>query len=261
MIRTARILLTNKYAFLSAIRFDIKNTIASTRLGPLWLILDPLVLMAIYTFVIKFVFNRGGANYHIFALCGIVTWQVFARSLTICSGAMIKNSPLIKQAGLPLEIYVITPSVVQGVLFSFGLLMVAIWNYSILSFNSLFVFVYIVPMVLLSFSFGTILSIVQVYFPDTKKFLPYMLRVGFYLSPVLYDQAKIFESMHVSNFLKFAYSLNPMIYILEGVRDILYYGNNVDYCSYLKLMFLSLLCAQFSLVFFRRYSKSISKYI
>lgn len=98
----------------------LKTTVATTRLGALWWILDPLILMLLYTFVVKIVFDRGGPNYHLFALCGIVTWQSFSRSVNLCSTALTKNSQLIKQTSLPMHLYVLLPPMVQSFFISWG---------------------------------------------------------------------------------------------------------------------------------------------
>ena len=59
------------YRFRHALRIqiwvDLKTSVATTRLGVLWWILDPLLLMAIYYFIVMKVFNRGGEGVPFFS--------------------------------------------------------------------------------------------------------------------------------------------------------------------------------------------------
>ncbi|MEZ4551238.1 MAG: hypothetical protein R2874_12355, partial [Desulfobacterales bacterium] len=129
MLQFGRELKANRHALRSQFYVNTKTTVATTRLGLLWWILDPLLLMLIYYFVVKVVFDRGGPNYHLFALCGIVTWQSFSRSITLCTSALTNNAGLIKQAAVPMVIYVIISPLVQAFFYLIGLAIIMIWNW------------------------------------------------------------------------------------------------------------------------------------
>lgn len=209
--------------------------------------------------MIKIVFDRGGQNYHIFALCGIVTWQSFARALNLSSGALRKNSSLIKQTALPLQVYVLIPTIVQAFFYLIGLVIVACWNNSALGWHTLAVLPLLLPMILLPFGLGLFLSVCDVYFSDTGKFLPYILRMGFYMSPVLYPVERIYTLQNVPEFIKMLYNLNPMVHILSAVRDVLFIGKFFNLEIYFIVLGFSLVVVQLGIMFFNRQAPGIPK--
>lgn len=259
MINLAQSICTHRHALRSQFMVNIKTTVANTWLGPLWWILDPLVLMAIYTFVIKIVFERGGAGYHIFALCGIVTWQSFSSSLNISAKSLRSNISLIRQTSLPLQLYVLIPCVVQSFFYLMGMAIIACWNFGATGWQTLAILPLLVLMTLLPFGLGLFLSILVVHLPDTGKFLTYALRMGFYLSPILYPPEQIYALKNIPESLKIIYALNPMVHVITAVRDVLFTGVMFDLKMYSILLGVSLGLVQIGLWFFRRHASQIPK--
>ncbi len=260
MLQLTRNLRDYRNALVIQFWVNIRTTVAATRLGVLWWILDPLMLMMIYYFVIKIVFNRGGPGYHFYALCGIVTWQSFSRSLTQCTNALIGNSALIKQAVLPIDLYVLLPPIVQAFFYLIGLAIIAIWNNNVVGWYTPTVLVLLIPMVLLPYALGLFLAILRTRSPDLGKFVPYILRFGFYFSPVLYGPERIYD-LHIPQLFKTLYSLNPMVHIITAVREVLFEGRMFDLRPILLVSIAAILLTQAGLVFFRRFAPSIPKYL
>ena len=238
---------------------NIKTTVAITRLGVLWWVLDPLILMLLYTFVVKIIFERGGPNYHLFALCGIVTWQSFARSVSLCSTALVRNATLIKQSGLPMHLYVMLSPVIQSFFYFIGLCIVMIWNWTAVGWHTLAVFPLLLLMILIPYAAGLYLSILTVKIPDIGKIIPYILRFGFYISPVLYGPERVYDLKNVDPYLKSLYAMNPMVHVITGVRDILFTGKMFDTATMLIILILTLIAIQFGIMFFRASERMIPK--
>jgi ABC-type polysaccharide/polyol phosphate export permease len=251
----------HRHALRSQFYVNIKTTVATTKLGIIWWILDPLLLMLIYYFVVKIVFNRGGPNYHLFALCGIVTWQSFSRSINLCTGSLIRSAGLIKQASLPMAIYVLISPMVQAFFYLIGLVIIMIWNHQVLGVHTLGIIILLILMILMSFTIGLFLSIFEVYVRDTGKLVTYVLRFGFYLSPILYSPEKIYNLPSIPDFAKALYSLNPMVYYITGIRDLLFYGKMFEPVPILVIFAVTLLFLQQGLRFFRRVSPYVPKRI
>ena len=240
---------------------NIKTTVVTTRLGLVWWILDPLLFMAIYYFVIKIVFDRGGANYHLFALCGIVTWQSFSRSINLSTNALVRNAGLIKQASLPMFLYVIISPIVQAFFYIIGLLIIIFWNNQAVGMHTMAIFFLVFLMVLMSCAVGMFLSIFQAFVGDTAKFIAYVLRFGFYISPILYAPDRIYSIEAIPDYAKSLYALNPMVHFITAVRDLLFYGKMFDFGPILIIFVVTLCCLQLGLVFFRRMSCHVAKVI
>lgn len=259
MINLAQSIRAHRHALRSQFMINIKSTVANTWLGPLWWILDPLVLMVIYLFLIKIVFKHGGPNYHIFILCGIVSWQSFSTALTISAKSLRSNASLIRQTSLPLQLYVLIPCIVQSFFYLVGMTIIACWNIATVGWHGLVILPLIIPMILLPLGLGLVLSILVVHLPDTGKFLPYVLRIGFFVSPILYSPDRIYTLENVPQILKTIYALNPMVHVITAVRDVLFTGKLFDLKTYAILVGLSLVLVQLSLWFFRRYAPQIPK--
>ena len=261
MLNLSKDIWNNRHALRSQFYVNIKTTVATTKFGILWWILDPLLLLLLYYFVVKIVFDRGGPNYHLFALCGIVTWQSFSRSISLCTGSLVRNAGLIKQASLPMVIYVIISPMVQAFFYLIGLAIIMIWNYQVLGVHTLGVFILVFLMVLVSFTVGLFLSIFEVYARDTGKLLTYILRFGFYFSPILYSPDRIYDLPAIPDFAKTLYSLNPMVHFITGIRDLLFYGKMFEPMPILAIFIVTLLFFQLGLLFFRRVSPYVPKLI
>lgn len=259
MINVVRDILDNLHALRVQLYVNIKTTVAITRLGALWWILDPLILMLLYTFVVKIIFDRGGPNYHLFALCGIVTWQSFSRSVSLCSMALNRNSQLIKQSSLPMHLYVILSPVVQSFFYLVGLCIVAIWNNSVVGWHTLAVLILLLPMILIPYALGLFLSILTVKLPDIGKVVPYVLRFGFYMSPVLYGPERVYDLKGLDSRLKSLWAMNPMVHVITAVRDVLFTGKMFDISTMLIILTVTLVFTQVGIIFFRANERMIPK--
>lgn len=259
MLRVIKDIKSNLHALQIQLFVTIKTTVATTRLGVLWWILDPLILMLLYTFVVKIIFDRGGPKYYLFALCGIVTWQSFARSINLCTTALTRNSQLIRQSNLPMHLYVILPPIVQAFFYLIGLFIIAIWNFEVLAWFTPAVLLLLIPMILIPYTIGLFLSIITVKIPDIGKAVPYLLRFGFYMSPVLYPPERLYELPNVSSTLKALYSLNPMVHIITAVRAVLFNGEMFDVTKFLITIGATFVFMQAGLLYFQTYSKLVPK--
>lgn len=259
MLTAAKEIWYNRYIIKSQFLVNIKTTVASTKLGIIWWVLDPLLLMLIYTFVVVIVFDRGGPNYHIFALCGIVTFQSFSRSVSLSTTSLTKNDRLIKSVSLPMHLYILIPPVVQSFFYTIGLSIILVWNNQTIGFQMIALPILIILMILMGYTIGLFLSVIQVYFNDTEIFVKYILRLCFYLSPVLYSPDRIYNAVTIPELAKNLYPLNPMVVLISAVRDLLFFGKMFNVKSIFTISLVTLIFMQLGLLYFRRYSRNIPK--
>ena len=126
-----------RYALAALIRVEIKTSVATTRIGILWWIIDPLLMMLIYYFVISVVFERGGPNYHLFILCGIVSWRFFASALVGSGNSIASNKSLLFQVSIPLPLIVTIQPIVRCFFALFGIVIIIIMSYSKVGLHTL----------------------------------------------------------------------------------------------------------------------------
>lgn len=259
MLQFGRQLASSWSIFTSQIYVNVKTTVATTHLGVLWWILDPILLMLIYYFVVKMVFGRGGEDYHLFALCGILTWQTFSRSFTLATNSLVGNANLVRQCASPLELFVFIPPVVQAFFYVIGLTIIFLWSGADPGCHLLWLFGILPLMILLPFALGLIFSIFQVYFRDTSKLITYLMRFGFYLSPVLYSPERVYQLPSMPEWALTLYGLNPMVYLIPWLRQIFLADTGIQGSVFLITGICVLGATQFGLLFFRRFSGDVAK--
>lgn len=259
MIQIIHDIRNNLHALQIQFFVTIKTTVALTRLGALWWILDPLILMLLYTFVVKIIFDRGGPDYHLFALCGIVTFQSLSRSINLCATALTRNGQLIKQSNFPMHLYVLLPTLVQAFFYLIGIAIVAIWKYDAVGWHSLTIFTLLVPMIIVPYTIGLFLSILTVKYRDIGKVIPYILRFGFYMSPILYPPERVYNLPNVDQMLKSLYALNPVVHLVTAVRDVILYGKIFNTTTIAVITIVTLVCMQIGIMYFRYSAKMVPK--
>lgn len=250
---------TNFQAFKVLVGINIKTTVLSTRLGWVWWILDPLIMMGIYYFLIKGIFNRGGDNYHVFVLSGIVSWQFFTRALTGTTNVIIRNKQIIRQIAFPLPVLIAIPIVTHFFFATIGMFIIMLFCYSVISVFTIGIVPLLFMIALLSYGMGLFVSVINVFIGDTRQLLSYVLRAGFFMTPILYPASRLLDSESISGTIKMILQLNPMMWVISAVRTVLIDGGMYDWQEYSLRLLVILLIIQAGLLWLRKNSSKIIK--
>lgn len=213
--------LGNWSLFITLLLSDLKQNAASTRLGAIWWFLDPLAMMAVFYFLVRVVFERGGEDYHLFILSALIGWQWFARSLNSSAGAVLGSAGLMAKGRIPLLTVIIVPIITNAIYCFFGFLIIKLIAWSPFTLQFGWLLIAMIVQIVLTVALGTLLSIATVYLPDTKRALGFILRAWWFLSPVLYDVSKVLDSTKVPEWAKDAFLANPMTTLLPIYRSAL----------------------------------------
>jgi len=197
---------------------DIKVKYKQTALGVFWSVIQPLLIMIVFILVFSKVAKLssvGGAPYSVMVLCGFLPWQLFSKAVGIGSESTLNNREMISRIYFPRMVIPISNVLVACVdsLIAFAVLLVIMLFLGFLpSYKIIFVpFFYILTFI---FASGVCLffSALVVKYHDFKAIVPFLLQLGIYVTPVG------FSSSIVPEYLKFWYSFNPMVGIVEGFR-------------------------------------------
>jgi lipopolysaccharide transport system permease protein len=201
---------------------DLKVRYKQTTLGTAWAVIRPLLTMLIFTFVFGKVAKmdeKSIAPYSIIVFAGLLPWQFFSTALSEASGSLIGNANLISKVYFPRMIVPASSIITSLVDFaiSFGLMVLLMFFYQFIPpVQILFLPVFVLMAFLLAVGTGLYVTALNVKYRDFRYVIPFIVQLGIYITPVGYSSSKIVTEF--SEQIRFWYSLNPMVGIIDGFR-------------------------------------------
>ena len=196
---------------------DIRVVYSNTGLGILWVILQPLATALIITIVFGMFARIPSDNlpYAVLALSGLVLYNYFSITVSQAAYSMVNSAYLLTKVYFPRLIIPAVPILTGLVDFTvlltvllvltlfFGILPTVAW---------IFLPVPILLNIALALGIGLWVSALNIQIRDLGKFIPVLLQIGIYASPVFYPSSLVPE------YLRGLYSLNPLVGIIDGLR-------------------------------------------
>jgi len=171
---------------------DLSVRYRQSILGYVWAVVPQVATVAVFAFLYSSrVLPIGGTKipYIAYSLWGISVWQLFAGCLTNCANSLTASGSLVTKINFPREALVI--AALGQPVFDFVVRLVPVivvfigWNI-LPSWPTLFMPLFLLPVVLLALGLGFILSITNLVIRDTANALGTVLTIGMFLTPVLY---------------------------------------------------------------------------
>ena len=256
---------------------EVRGKYKRTVFGQLWSLVNPLILMIIYTFIFSYIFRLqpdpgDPSRVDVFALwllCGLLPWTFFASVINQAMGSIVWNANLIQKVHftrivLPLSI---VGSVGFSWLFEMGVLVIA------LSVVGAFVLPWIpgvlIAMVLIAlFATGValMLAIANVHFRDTEYLTSLLLQFWMYLTPIIYP-INLVETQSAATggilgtpiTLLDIYRLNPMFHFVELFRQLLYDNRFPDLSTVLICVAWAVIVFALGVLVFHRHEKKLAE--
>jgi lipopolysaccharide transport system permease protein len=189
-----------------------------TLLGILWAVVQPLLTMVVFTFVFGRLagFDEGSATpYAMITLCGVVVWQFFSEALSKSGESLVAQSHLITKVYFPRLVvpatYVISGAVDFVIAMVILFIMMACYRLTP-SATLLLLPAFFLIAAMAAFGAGLWLCALNVKYRDVKYIIPFIVRLGIYVSPVGFLSSRIRPEF------RFWYSLNPMAGVIDGFR-------------------------------------------
>jgi len=197
-------------------------------LGIAWAVLQPLVLMLMFTFIFSMLLKVPSDDlpYPIFSYCAVLPWTLFSGSLTRAIPSLEANAALIKKIYFPRELFSI--SSVLAALFDFSIgaiILIGMMFYYHISFsvNMLYVVPILIIQIIFTLGICFLFSALNVYYRDIKLGLPLLVQLWMYASPIIYPFSMVPERLMTF------YMLNPMAGIMINYRNVLVKGLPPDF--------------------------------
>jgi lipopolysaccharide transport system permease protein len=200
---------------------DLKVRYKQTLMGVLWVLLQPLAMMLIFTVIFnRFVQVDGGSfPYPLFAFSGLVLWLFFANAILNSTTSLISNTNLLTKVYFP-RLFIPTASVGAGLvdlLIAFTLVIALFVYYRVTpTWNLLLLPLFLMLIALLALGMGLLFSALTVKYRDLRHALPFLTQIWMFASPVIYPTTIVPVRWH---WLLIA---NPVTGIIEGFRASLF---------------------------------------
>ena len=203
---------------------DVKVRYKQTLLGAAWALLQPLLLMLIFTFFFSRLggINSGRVPYPLFAYAGLLPWTFFAGAVANGGNSLVGSTNLITKVYFP-RMFIPAAAVGAGLVdlaIAFGLLIVLMIYYGVgFQWSLALLPVLVILTTLLALAVGMLMSALNVKYRDIRYALPFMIQVWMFSSPVIYP---------IPDNWRWVLALNPMTGIIESFRAALF-GHEFDW--------------------------------
>jgi lipopolysaccharide transport system permease protein len=201
---------------------DLKVRYKHSFLGFLWSLINPLLMMVIYTFVFTTLLKQPLENFEVFILAALLPWNWCVRSLSLCATSLVDNSTIINKVYFPRVLLPVSAVASEAVNFLLALpalfLLIIVFRVPIKPWIVYLPILFIIQGIFLV-GLGLILAALNVVFRDTGVILEVMLLAWFFLTPIFYDVKTLLTPQQAEWMLR----LNPMASIIERYRQILYW--------------------------------------
>jgi lipopolysaccharide transport system permease protein len=207
---------------------DVTARYKQTMLGGLWAVLQPLMMMTIFTFVFGRLVNKPyGFPYPVFVFAGLIPWSLFSQGFTQSALSLVNQQHLLTKVYFP-RLFVPTAAAavfVIDLLISLGIYAIILTWYGIWpAWTVVFVPFLIVLTYICTLSLGLIISALTVFYRDFRHLVPFMVQILLYTSPV------IIPTNDFSQRFRWVFALNPMFGTIDAFRAAIL-GTPCDYMS------------------------------
>lgn len=225
-------------------------------LARVWPVLSPFLLMLIYTFVFRRVFNVPVRRYHEFLLCGLLPWSFLSIALSRSTTSISSEGNLLRKAPFPAALLPLSAVAAHAIDFVGSVGVFLGWLVVSGQLHLATLPLLVLPMtavVLLVMGLAMLVSLIDVHTHDLRYVLGNLLTIWFFLVPIVYRPAMAPKSVH------FLRSIDPMNLIVGQMRSVLFFGR-IDEPVQLVTMLVS--CTGLFLValaVFRKSSANLAK--
>jgi lipopolysaccharide transport system permease protein len=238
---------------------DLKVRYKQTAFGAAWAVLQPLLLMAVFSVSVGRLPNVAppGLPYPLFVFVGLVPWTLFSQSLMAASDSLVVSQAIITKVYFPRLLLPVaaTGSYLADFLISFAVLGLFLLYYGIhLSWAVLCLPAFILMAIAAALGVGVWLAAINVRYRDVKYTVPFLVQLWFFSSPIIYTGTLVPKSLQV------IYALNPMTGVANGFRWALVGGASPDVLVFVSAAATAVVLVT-GLLYFRRVERSFADII
>ncbi len=254
-------MLKRKDLLIYLVKSGLKAENRNSYLGYFWWLLDPLLGVMVYYFLVGVILGRGGENFAVFLVIGLVAWRWTNTTVNGSARAILKYSSIINQVYLPKSIFPLTITFTQLINFSFGLVIVALFLgfFGVIpGWQVIYLPLIILVQLLFLLAISLFLSYICVFIRDIDNVLTHLTRIWFYSSPVIWEGGRLSGAADTYKWVEILIMINPFAHIVTAYRDILMYQTSPQFTG-LAVIALVSSCVIVGLIYY--YSQNEHKII
>lgn len=205
--------------FLAFLVRDIKVRYKQTAVGIIWIVLQPLCFVSIFSFVISKVGSvpTGDVPYPVYALGAFVPWMIFSKGLADGSNSLINSGSLVTKVYFPRALLPI--SSVCGGIIDASVTILALLSLMLLSgilppLSFVLVPLALAGAVIASLGVTMWLSALNALFRDIRYVIPFLTQIWMLVTPIFYPLAVVPDKWRI------VYALNPIVFPVELFRSV-----------------------------------------
>ncbi len=196
---------------------DITVRYKQTVIGVGWAFIRPFVTMVVMTLVFGKIAKlpSDGVPYAVLTFSALVPWQFFATGFSETSASIVGNGHMVSKIYFPRLILPVASTAVATIdfLISFAFLIALMLYYRVIPGPRIFALpLFILLGIAFMLGLGIWFATLFVRYRDVRHFIPFIVQLGLYVSPVAFSSSLIPAKWRL------LYSLNPMVAVIDGFR-------------------------------------------
>lgn len=220
----------NRYRLLRLANYELKSQNSGTMFGFLWNFLNPALQIFVYWFVFAIGLRQASPQddypYIIWMIAGIIPWFYISGAMQSCSTSIYTYSGILKRMKFPLAIVPIKTVLSHFIGHIWALLvvlMVMLVSGVRFSWKNMQIIYFMFCSICFLAALSLLFSSITVLFKDFQKILSSVIRLLFYITPIVWSQLSINPA------ITFVLKLNPLYYLVEGYRESLLFPHGLLY--------------------------------
>jgi len=224
---------------------DLKIKYVGSRLGILWSLLEPLLIIIVFSIIFPLVLKVNFLEWFLFFICGLIPYRFFKKSIMEMTTCLIDYSSILEKSRIHAENVVFAKAVSNSISFFIELFILFIL---VSFFVPLSLLIFLLPILflinlLLNLGLGLYFSVLYPRMRDIGHILTVFFEVFMFLTPIIY------RIEHIPSLYRGIYMLNPIARLIYTYQGIFLYSSP-KFVEYLPVLRELLILFLFSLVIF-----------
>lgn len=223
----------NRRLVKNLIQREVLGRYRGSIMGVLWSFITPILMLAVYTFVFSLIFKARWSSestsmteFGMVLFAGLIMFNIFAECIGKAPTLILANANYVKRVVFPLDIlpWVSLGSALFHAVVSLGVWLVAyLILFGLPHATAILLPLVVLPLVVLVMGICWVLASLGVYLRDVSQFVGILISVAMFLSPIFYPASALPQEY------RWLLMLNPLTSVIEGAREVLFWGVVPDF--------------------------------